>query len=74
VATFSIDIDDADVDHVLGAIAAAYGRDPDSIVPVDVFARQALIGYIKGVVANQDRAAAQAAALAGITVPDPGVR
>lgn len=73
MATFSIDIDDAEVEHVLGAICSAYGYDPASGVPVDVFARQSLIGYIKGLVINQDLAAAQAAALAAITVPEPSV-
>lgn len=73
MATFSIDIDDAEVDHVLTSICAAYGYDPNGGIAVDVFARQCLIGYIKGLVVNQDLAAAQAAALAAIVVAEPSV-
>jgi hypothetical protein len=72
MATFSVDIDDIDVERVLGAICAAYGYDPASGIAQDVYARSALISYIKGLVVNADLAAAQSAALAAIVTP-PGV-
>jgi len=73
VATFSIDIDDAEVEHVLTSICEAYGYDPASGVPVDVYARKCLIGYIKGLVRNHDLAVAREAALAAIVVNEASV-